>query len=717
MLRYNPGMTTAAPEPQAKKNPIIRDRVTLAQSREAGERIGVDWPSALFDVEDLRTGIMDELEHRDVTGGDLDTTAKIALAHLSKDPDYYKPKPAGATIEAVKIQLPAEPPENCACRLKQSPKPKPKKNPSDATDRSTHPTVVQYAMITVGKGRSPASSAKNTVKKLSGFENMFLGSGVTTVNQKILEEEIWNQLINSVLEGTKHCKEGMEHFALDGTVQLYNQTPKVRSELKSRIIERLGKDPFPNDDFVSSKQNPKPLTMLQYAKKEYEAGRFPNARVREELGEFRLEDGDFHLLADPTFKTKGSAESHMRRQQEKARKAWEKQNPTREGRAAHKDYVEGQRAAEKARKEITRYVVVQHSDGPQGGFVVRGGDAREDGTVRMSTPYKDAQQLFVSKSQKLAQKRADKLNEEYEKKNPPAQGTEVQSLLFDKSLWTVPSAKAWAKDHGYKSGKADDSSPNVIRIRQIDPDLEKIVGTIPFGKNTGIQAVVGLPKTKQNPITKKTKKNPAGTDLVAYFEKESLSGPGMLRQEWRVKRVSDYDRDTLEAAWGPDWRRFSPEAEYVLETRYIRDGVAQPWKPFQSASTFSQAVDYVDDRAIALSSVLVEQKRKREEYAAKQKMEAEEKRERQVRQEHRDASNKAFGDLSKSPRGAALTDQWNAFMNEHAMDPDYITRMRSNAGFMEKYNAVMEAERAPSKGKAIREFFAYVKKEKLNPIY
>jgi hypothetical protein len=38
----------------------------------------------------LLEGINVELEHCDVTGGDLVMTAKIALAHLREDPDYYK---------------------------------------------------------------------------------------------------------------------------------------------------------------------------------------------------------------------------------------------------------------------------------------------------------------------------------------------------------------------------------------------------------------------------------------------------------------------------------------------------------------------------------------------------------------------------------------------------------------------------------------------------
>jgi DNA-directed RNA polymerase alpha subunit len=72
-----------------------RSRFTLDQARTAGERIGVDWGSAPFDVEQFRTGMDVELEHgtRDpqtnVTGDDVIMTAKIARAHLNEFPDYY----------------------------------------------------------------------------------------------------------------------------------------------------------------------------------------------------------------------------------------------------------------------------------------------------------------------------------------------------------------------------------------------------------------------------------------------------------------------------------------------------------------------------------------------------------------------------------------------------------------------------------------------------
>jgi hypothetical protein len=65
------------------------------QAREIGERIGIDWNSSRFDVEQFRMGLAVELEHgrhdprTNVSDDDELTTGKIAWAHLNEFPDYY----------------------------------------------------------------------------------------------------------------------------------------------------------------------------------------------------------------------------------------------------------------------------------------------------------------------------------------------------------------------------------------------------------------------------------------------------------------------------------------------------------------------------------------------------------------------------------------------------------------------------------------------------
>jgi hypothetical protein len=70
-------------------------KFSAEEARGLGERIGIDWEQAPFDVEQFRAGMDVELEHgvhdptTDVTGNDPILTAKIALAHLNEFPDYY----------------------------------------------------------------------------------------------------------------------------------------------------------------------------------------------------------------------------------------------------------------------------------------------------------------------------------------------------------------------------------------------------------------------------------------------------------------------------------------------------------------------------------------------------------------------------------------------------------------------------------------------------
>jgi hypothetical protein len=66
-----------------------------AEARDIGVRIGIDWTSSRFDVEQFRMGLGVELEHgrhdpaTNVTDDDELTTGRIAWAHLHEFPDYY----------------------------------------------------------------------------------------------------------------------------------------------------------------------------------------------------------------------------------------------------------------------------------------------------------------------------------------------------------------------------------------------------------------------------------------------------------------------------------------------------------------------------------------------------------------------------------------------------------------------------------------------------
>jgi hypothetical protein len=83
-----------APGVECKDAQVSGERRTTAdEARGVGDQIGVDWDR--FDLEQFRAGMDVEYEHgshdpqTDVTGDDLVTTGKIALAHMKEFPDYF----------------------------------------------------------------------------------------------------------------------------------------------------------------------------------------------------------------------------------------------------------------------------------------------------------------------------------------------------------------------------------------------------------------------------------------------------------------------------------------------------------------------------------------------------------------------------------------------------------------------------------------------------
>ena len=96
-----------------------KKRFSLDEARRAGEEIGIDWATASFDIEQLCRGMNVELEHglcdplTNVTHDDPVVTAKIALAHLRRTPDYYTQleQTEGGVAEAQTPKLEIEPSE------------------------------------------------------------------------------------------------------------------------------------------------------------------------------------------------------------------------------------------------------------------------------------------------------------------------------------------------------------------------------------------------------------------------------------------------------------------------------------------------------------------------------------------------------------------------------------------------------------------------------
>lgn len=117
---------------------------------------------------------------------------------------------------------------------------------NSGADRSTHPNVVEYGVREMMKGKSPAAAAKSTAKKLGGAANMFLGSPTepVVIEPDVLEMALWDRLSDFTVQAISKIKPGMEHYALDGTLQHFRQAPKIRPVLKAHVQKRLGRNPF-----------------------------------------------------------------------------------------------------------------------------------------------------------------------------------------------------------------------------------------------------------------------------------------------------------------------------------------------------------------------------------------------------------------------------------------------------------------------------------------
>jgi len=98
-------------------------------------------------------------------------------------------------------------------------------------------------------------------------------------------------------------------------------------------------------------------------------------------------------------------------------------------------------------------------------------------------------------------------------------GTEVQTLIFPKGIYTQSSAKAWAKRHDFKTTKIHETADS-YRIRQkektkFDPRMFR---TISLGQVT---AVVGCPKTRSSSSRKKTAKKKTAKKTIKKTTKKT----------------------------------------------------------------------------------------------------------------------------------------------------------------------------------------------------
>lgn len=95
---------------EAKGQPLHKALITIDDIKAAFRRgckeactaAGGDWNALI--PEEFYAGMKNEMEHRDVTGGDMVLTAKIVLAHLREDRYYYSKLETMEIAKAMRLR-------------------------------------------------------------------------------------------------------------------------------------------------------------------------------------------------------------------------------------------------------------------------------------------------------------------------------------------------------------------------------------------------------------------------------------------------------------------------------------------------------------------------------------------------------------------------------------------------------------------------------------
>lgn len=154
--------------------------------------------------------------------------------------------------------------------------------------------------------------------------------------------------------------------------------------------------------------------------------------------------------------------------------------------------------------------------------------------------------------------------------------------------------------------------------------------------------------------------------IVAYLERESChpdtGAHGILRDEWRLIPYNSTNPIHVQCANQRNRAgRFTPTT--ILEHRYIRRGVIEPWQVFDGYESDDAALADITPKANSLDPRLtwIQHDRirlaKEREAAKLEEYRAQQQREEESRL--RALSHKAWSKLFNSPRYRPLCDEWN----------------------------------------------------------
>lgn len=199
----------------------------------------------------------------------------------------------------------------------------------------------------------------------------------------------------------------------------------------------------------------------------------------------------------------------------------------------------------------------------------------------------------LSKSQDVKKEQIDEIIEKQE------DGTKIQTLIFDRDVFSRSEAIDWAKSHDFRSDKVDENE-NSYRLRQMDPSQFSRFRTIDLRE--GVKAVVGpLKKEKSEknflPVEEVSKEIqeaiPEHLEILKQDEKKGIVYSIVLEADSFDLQNDRTDIDTIENAAhfflrksrtiGYRHRRQAHGAE-VVESAVLKAGDVFQGKKFDKAA-------------------------------------------------------------------------------------------------------------------------------------
>lgn len=186
--RRNPAEDVRSAMHEARKNPRPHHlplRELRALTLKDADRVlaSLDIELSMADKVEFLHGLEMEYELASGRVEDWSAVGLLVIEELQRDPRHYR-KLKREYLEDIERQA-----GRAAWYERQNP------------DKSTDPTVLEYAVRFMHKGKTPKQAAAATKKQLHGSENLMLGGGVVEIDEGALEDALYDRILERAQYG------------------------------------------------------------------------------------------------------------------------------------------------------------------------------------------------------------------------------------------------------------------------------------------------------------------------------------------------------------------------------------------------------------------------------------------------------------------------------------------------------------------------------------